>query len=355
MTRTPRRFAVSAGLAVLLLTGCGDARLQPGAAAIIGDTRITTDELQQTSDAGLADPQALEQLGGDRADFQRQVLSRLVRRELLAAAAQSRGVTVSDGDVARQIETFVEAAGSREALEQQAAQAGVSANQLEPFVRDIVLEQALGDELVSDVDVPRADLRALYEQNIGQYDQIRSRHILVEDEALGRDLLAQVQADPGRFEALAAANSIDTASAQDGGDLGLAPRGQFVPEFEELLYSLPIGDYGLVQTEFGWHVAQPIERITTPLAEATPELRRALLQDEAATRTSEVFRETSERLGITVNPRFGRWNPDAGRIDADDSPNGVLVEPYAPGLGVEVPGGQAPGGEAPEVVAPPAS
>lgn len=327
MTRIHRRLAVSAGLAVLLLSGCGDSQFRPGAAAIVGDTRISTESLQRTSAAGLSDPQAQTQLGADLAAFQRQVLSRLVRRELLQAAAQARGVSVSDGDVARRIEMLVEAAGSRVVLEEQAAQGGIPADQIEPFVRDIVLEEALGDDLVRDVNVPQAELRALYETNIGRYDQIRSRHILVEDEATARQILAQVEEDESQFAPLAAEFSIDTSNAEDGGDLGLAPRGQFVPEFEELLYALPIGDYGVVQTQFGWHVVNPTERITTTLAEATPELRREVLASDIAQRTQEVFQETSERLGITVNPRFGRWDAELGRVEADDSPNGVLVEP----------------------------
>jgi len=340
VTRTHRRLAVSAGLAVLLLSGCGDSRLQPGAAAIVGSQRISVEVLQKTTEASLADPQAQESLGADRAGFQRQVLGRLVRSEVLTQAARSRGVSVTDGDVARRLEEFVQGAGSRAALEEQAAQGGIPADALESFVRDIVLTEKLGDELVRDIDVPQADLRAAYDANIGQFDQIRSRHILLEDEATARRILAEVQADESRFTALAAQFSIDTSNADTGGDLGLAPRGQFVPEFEELAYSLPIGDYGVVQTQFGWHVVNPTERITTTLAEATPVLRREALAADISQRTQEVFVQTSDRLGVSVNPRFGRWDAETVQVQADDSPNGVLVVP-------------SPAAEPPELLPPP--
>lgn len=327
MTRTSRRLAVTAGLSVLLLSACGEGQLRPGAAALVGDERITSSLLQEKVDAGLADPEAAQQLGGDRAEFQRVVLSRLVKRELLEAAAAQRGVEVSDGEVDAQLDVFVEGAGSRETLEMQASQSGVPPQELEPFVRDLVLEQALGDDLVADVDVPRPQLQELYQQNIGQYDQARSRHILVADEKIARTILGNVQRDPSRFPALAKQFSTDTSNKDTGGDLGLAPRGQFVPEFEKVLFSLPEGGFGLAKTEFGFHVINVVERQTTTLAEATPELRRAALEQEITAAKVELLVETAERVGVTVNPRFGTWNPETASVIADDDPSDVLVEP----------------------------
>ena len=119
--------------------------MRPGAAALVGDARITVDTLQQVVERGLEDPQAEQQLGQDRSAFQRQVLSRLVNREVLRAAAAREDVTVSDGDVDDQLQDFAAQAGGEEALEAQAAQNGISPEDLQPFLRDVVLEQALGD------------------------------------------------------------------------------------------------------------------------------------------------------------------------------------------------------------------
>ena len=319
------RLAASAGLAVLLLSACGSGAVRPGAAALVGDERIPTDRLQQVVERGLADPQAAEQLGQDRPAFQRQTLSRLINRQVLAAAAEREGVSVDDGDVDAQFEDFAEQAGGREALEAQAAQNGIAPEDLPAFLRDVVLEQALGDELTADETVPQEQLQSLYQQNLAQYDQVRSRHILVADEAQARSILADVQADPSRFAALAAEFSTDTSNKDDGGDLGTAGRGQFVPEFEQLLFSAEPGSYGVVQTQFGWHVVNVVERVTTSLEEATPELRRAALQEQRAEATGTVLREVAEDLGVEVNPRFGRWDEETGSVEAVDDPNGVTT------------------------------
>lgn len=338
------RLVVSAGLAVLLLSGCGAGSVRPGAAAIVGEQRITVDELQSAVERGLADPQAEQSLGQDRAAFQRQVLSRLVNREVLQAAAEREGVTVDDGDVDAQLQDFAAQAGGEQALEQQAAQNGISPQDLQPFLRDVVLEQALGDALTEDADVPQAQLEGLYEQNIAQYDRVRSRHILVEDEATARALLAEVRQDPSRFAELAAERSIDTSNKDRGGDLGLQGRGQFVPEFEALLFSAEPGTYDVVQTQFGWHVVHVQERQTTSLAEARPELRRAALQEQRAEATGELLREVAADLGVTVNPRFGSYDSETGSIEQVESPNGVTTD---------APEGGAPSEEAPADEQPP--
>ena len=344
------RLATSAGLAVLLLSGCGSGSSRPGAAALVGDERIASDRLQEVVERGLSDPQAEEQLGADRPAFQRATLTRLINRQVLEAAAAREGVTVDDGDVDAQLADFAEQAGGRDALEAQAAQNGIAAEDLPSFLRDVVLEQALGDALTEDEDVPAEQLQSLYQQNIGQYDRVRSRHILVADEAQARSVLAQVQADPSRFEELAAELSTDTSNKDDGGDLGSAGRGQFVPEFEALLFSAEPGSYGVVQTQFGWHVVNVIERETTSLAQATPELRRAALEQERESATSTLLREVADDLGVEVNPRFGRWDDETGSVEAVEDPNGVTTS--APEDDAGVPEGEAPAGEEPAEEAP---
>lgn len=324
MTRTPRLLALAAG-AALLLTGCGDGEVRPGAAAVVGDERITTEELQSIVERGLEDPAAAQQLSGDLAAYQRLALSRLINAEILEHAADEVGVDVTDGEVDAQIEQFAQQAGGRDTLEQQAAQSGIAPQDLAPFVRSIVLDQQLGDELTEDLDVPAADLQGLYQENLAQYDRVRSRHILVADEATARRILADVQADRSRFADLAAELSTDTSNKDNGGDLGLAGRGQFVPQFEEAIFGAKEGEVVLVQTQFGWHVVEVLERQTTTLQEATPELRRGALQAQRQERVQALLQETAEEIGVTVNPRFGTWNPETGQVEPEDGANGVLV------------------------------
>lgn len=55
--------------------------------------------------------------------------------------------------------------------------------------------------------------------------------------------------------------SKDTGSAEKGGELGFAPSGSFVPEFEAAAFSLPLGQISdPIQSQFGWHVIEVLAR-----------------------------------------------------------------------------------------------
>ncbi len=312
-----RAAALAGGLAaVLVLSGCGDSPVRTGAAATVGPDRITTTTLQQMVDRGLSDPQAEQQLGADRAAFQRQVLSRLINSRVLASAAEAEEVTVSNGQVDARVAQFAAQLGGQDQLEQQAAQSGIAPQDLRSFIRDLTLNDALGDKLTTGASVTQQQLQALYQQNIAQYDQVVARHILLGDRAQAQQVLAQVQADPAKFAALASELSLDEGSKARGGELDPSGRGAFVKPFEDALFSMRPGELRLVQTEFGFHVIQLLERRTTTLAQATPDLRRQVLQPQREAAVGTALREESEDLGVKVNPRFGRWDAEQGTVVA---------------------------------------
>lgn len=98
------------------------------------------------------------------------------------------------------------------------------------------------------------ELYEAYEPNIS------ARHILVEDEETAKDIIAQLEASDDvetLFAELAAEYSIDTTTAENGGDLGSFGRGEMVSEFEEAAFALKVGEFTKepVETEdYGFHV-----------------------------------------------------------------------------------------------------
>lgn len=133
-------------------------------------------------------------------------------------------------------------------------------------------EQRIEALLASQVRVPQADQEAClryYNNNPARYtngDMVEARHILLQVtadaplellRATGDALLEALQAEPGRFAALAAQYS-NCSSGQVGGSLGQLSRGQCVPEFEELLFRLGEGELAgrLLETRFGLHIVQ---------------------------------------------------------------------------------------------------
>ena len=94
------------------------------------------------------------------------------------------------------------------------------------------------------------------------------------------------------FAALAEEYSIDTVSAQEGGDLGYAGRGVYDKAFEEALFGLEEGGVsGPVETSFGVHLIklEDVRRSEVPpLAELEEQLRNELARDKAQKRFAEV-------------------------------------------------------------------
>jgi peptidyl-prolyl cis-trans isomerase SurA len=98
--------------------------------------------------------------------------------------------------------------------------------------------------------------------------QTHARHILIktselvsENEAKSRLAEIRKRIEGGASFAEQAKLHSEDGSAAQGGDLGWASPGVFVPEFEKAMNALQPGQMsGLVQSEFGWHLIQVTER-----------------------------------------------------------------------------------------------
>ena len=91
---------------------------------------------------------------------------------------------------------------------------------------------------------------------------IKPNEVLSDEEAKQKILALRTRIEAGDdFAALARGHSEDKGSAIKGGDLGFVDPGALVPEFERAMNDLEINQLsGPVQTQFGWHLIQVLER-----------------------------------------------------------------------------------------------
>ena len=314
-----------AAVAAVLLVGAGAAgcNTSPGAAAIVGSHRISAQTLQSTVDRALVDPAAQQQLGQDRAAFVRSELSRLITNVIVAQAAADEHVTVTESDIDHELDSLAQQAGGRQQLVQAASGAGVPQVDLRSFIRYFVMQQKLGDRLAADVPVSQSDLQAEYQKNIDKYDLVDSAHILLKTKAEADQVLAQVRKNPSSFAAIAAARSLDTGSKANGGELGLQPHSQFVKPFADAIFAAKPGSFIEVHTQFGWHVIHVISHKTTPLAQVAAELKASILGPKRQALVTKELSAVAKRLGVHVNPRYGRWDTAADKVVAPSDKTGV--------------------------------
>lgn len=96
---------------------------------------------------------------------------------------------------------------------------------------------------------------------------IKTSEIVSEAEAKKQIMDIKQRIDAGASFADQAKRFSQDGSAQQGGDLDWLSPGQTVPEFEEAVNKLKVGEIGMVQTQFGWHLVQVLERRNTDVSE----------------------------------------------------------------------------------------
>jgi parvulin-like peptidyl-prolyl isomerase len=146
------------------------------------------------------------------------------------------------------------------------------------FVRSELKKQLLTNKvltkLAADITISDVEMQKYYQDNKNSLfnvpEQIRISHILIKfnipsggtitdqikTEALKKITEVNQKLKNGQdFAELAKANSEDTTSAVNSGDIGYISKGQTVPEFENVAFSLKVGEVsGIVETGYGYHI-----------------------------------------------------------------------------------------------------
>jgi hypothetical protein len=92
----------------------------------------------------------------------------------------------------------------------------------------------------------------------GRIDPRAAKRTKAEAEALVKQLVKQLQ-DGADFDTVMKANSEDLGSANSGRPFTVTPDAQLVIEFRQLSTRLNVGEVGVVQSDFGFHI---IKRFT---------------------------------------------------------------------------------------------
>ena len=128
-----------------------------------------------------------------------------------------------------------------------------------------------------------AELRAEYDTAVSQMDknEYHARHILVASKDQAEQVIKKLKGG-AKFEDLAKAQSTDTGSKNNGGDLGWFTTSRMVKPFADAVKNLKKGELSApVQTQYGWHVIQledTRDASPPPFDQVKPQLTEALLR-----------------------------------------------------------------------------
>ena len=177
------------------------------------------------------------------------VANLLIQQGVVRRFAGERNVTASEEEVtsaiAARLSVKVDDPNFDLALQQEVARSELS----EDEYREMIEATVLADKLTKDFekDVPKTAESVHYQQ------------ILVSEDAKAQEIRGRIDAGE-EFAALAAANSLDTATKDSGGDVPWIPRGILDASMEELVFALKPKELTTIPVAQGVYVIQMVEK-----------------------------------------------------------------------------------------------
>ncbi|MCF7792508.1 MAG: peptidylprolyl isomerase [Candidatus Cloacimonetes bacterium] len=158
-------------------------------------------------------------------------------------------------------------------------------------MKDVILTQVNINSTMRQVGIVEDEIEKYFQENKSKYDlpaSANTSHILVEDEAKCNEIYDKLMKQEIDF-AEAAKDHSKCPSSQKGGELGMYPRGQMVPEYEAVAFDMKVGDISKpVKTQFGYHIIKLNDKEEAKEADFA-ELKDKVAQDLKAKKQHEVY------------------------------------------------------------------
>ena len=346
-------FAVLFSVLFMNSTKAQEAQVIDRVVAVVGQNIV----LQSDIEAQYLQYRLQGGIKGDAKSIRCEILEDLMFQKLMLNQAEMDSITVTDeqvnADVDRWINYFILQLGSQDNLEKYYKKTMPEIREeLFRVRKDNMLVEQVQQALLANVEVTPSEVKRYYnEMSKDSIPMINSKYeiahlvknppITLEQKLEVKDKLYKMRKrilNGERFSTLALLYSEDPGSAKKGGELGFTGRGEFAPEFEAAAFNLRDGEISeVVETEFGFHIIQMIERrgdyvnvrhilLTVKVApealqEAYDELDSiaALINNDSITFNEAVcrFSDEKDRIngGILVNPMSGGTLFDASELD----------------------------------------
>lgn len=320
------RSLVALALAAVLVA-CGGT-VGGSVAATVGSTEIPRDLLERMVRAQLesqgteAESLDADERGEAVPPVQRQILTALIQFEILAQLADDLDIEVEEGDLDEMFDQQVAQFGGEDAYED-------ATGLTEEEFRDLVVATEVRVDKIFDSlteDVGEDELREFYEAQVDtRYATRTARHILVDTEDEADEVVEELD-DGADFGALAQERSQDPGSAGEGGELPPAPRGQYVPEFDEAVWESDLDEVvGPIETDFGFHVIEVLDEDVAEFEDVRDELEQELAGGEVQGAFQAMIQQAFAETDVEVDPAFGTWDPSTGTVVDEDA-----AQPGAP-------------------------
>ncbi len=254
-----------------------------GIVAVVGNRPILWSEVMEVVGQERSRGTQMPTDSAGAANFARDILTNLIDEEvLLQRAAGDTTIQVEDADIAQTVDRQIQQIRSNFPSDQeflrQLRQAGFgSQDEYRRFISDQARRSELQRRLVQKyqaegkmvrVAISDAEVNEAYEREKARFPKrppaVTFRQLVIATAASTQELdLARAKAESllveirggADFEQVARRESMDSASAVQGGGLGWNRRGELVDEFEQMMFALQPGQVSpVVKTKYGFHL-----------------------------------------------------------------------------------------------------
>ncbi|MDQ2584650.1 SurA N-terminal domain-containing protein [Saccharothrix yanglingensis] len=290
MRTAQRRSTLIAAAVALLVAGCGTGPAKVGSAAIVGDTVLPLQTVQQRLEVVLDKEPEARKLHDQRKLDQvaRQLVTLGVQHELIGLAAQREGITVSEEDVAESVEQ----AGGADLASQNTV---YDATTFRERAKDQLLLVELARKYVDRMEVT--------------FD-----YFFTKDNTEAVEKAKQVAADPAKMAEFIAAAPRSEQGQSLGRENQVVRSAESPQSAQSPLFGVEPGTVVAFPPDPGsaqWIVAHVKERRTDvrPSSEesSTEQLTPQLLEQIGLRLVQQLAGDPS----IRVNPRYGVWDTTA--------------------------------------------
>lgn len=233
-----------------------------------------------------------------------ETLQNLVIYEIVRAETDRLGIEVSDEEIDQELSFLIQYQfGSEENFLNQLSAARMTLGELRS---QIWIELACREIAMSEVSVTDDEVKAFFDEYKAQlYDRgerVEVRQILTSTVEDANAIIEELKAG-GKFEEIAAAKSLDSATSNAGGYIGAIERGLMVEEFEEAAFNADKGAVvGPVKTSYGYHIIEVLDKLA-PEAAVFEDFKEEATYDLKSTRartTDAVLVELVAEAEVTV-------------------------------------------------------
>jgi peptidyl-prolyl cis-trans isomerase C len=300
----------------------------PEVVATVGDKKITKKDfmkevavvLRATGGKSIP-PEYLKQMVP-------KMVASMVDKVILLGLADQAGVKPSSELVITEFDNMYNSlpAEQKSMMENKLKQQGVTFEEYKKKMgsdvnaqQGMAIEKYIKSNILNKINVSDSDIEKFYNVKKEMFktpETVVASHILIKPatdtaeakaaaKAKAEEVLKKVLANPETFGALAASESACPSGKSAQGSLGQVKRGQMVPEFEKVVFTIePNKISDVVETQFGYHIIKVTEKnaaANVPYEKVKGYIKQQLIGQKVQEALKETLDKEKAKLNVKIN------------------------------------------------------